>query len=880
MDALVQLNTALAGRYELEREIGRGGMATVFLARDLRHQRQVALKLLDPELGAVLGADRFLSEIRVTANLQHPNLLPLFDSGEVDGLLFYVMPYVAGESLRARLDREKQLPVGDAVHVATAVASALDYAHRQGVVHRDLKPENILLHDGEPVVADFGIALAVSKAGGARVTATGISLGTPQYMSPEQATGDRAIDGRADIYALGAVAYEMLAGEAPHAASTAQATIARLLTEEPRPLSAVRRAVPAHVEAAVLHALAKLPADRFTTAHEFADALQGKGGVGLIAPTSKPRSRRPLAIAYGVATLSAVAAVWAWARPTQAPELATVRFKVDLPAGQQFDEGSGVPVAISPNGRTIAYRARAPQRPPSIFVRHLDELQAHVVPGTENAVHPAFSRDGAWISFRGEDDRLNKVPVGGGAPSLIALVPKWHGDGWGANNEVVYASSNSILRLRTAGEAPTIIASLDKTKDEFSLFGPVVMPDGDHVLFGILSATSPTPTRLGIVSLADRSHGAFELAGASPIGYVDGWLIHGRPDQSIAAIRFDPRAGRTTGTAITLIDDAFWKDAGGSAASLSTSGSLIYVRGETDSFLRLLDTRGSLAATIGQAGSFSAPAWSPDGKRIAVEVRTATSAIAKGIWILDVASGVFSRITSSVSAESPSWTADGRRIAFINASDPKGPSVWSVPADNSGSEEPFFALPGKSLGEITFSADGHYAVVRTNPTIRSDTAWKLWLVPLEGDRTAVPFSQMSFDAGTAAISPNSKWVAFESDANGGVEIFVRAISGPAGIVQVSSGDGQQPCWMPDGRLVYRGGHAFRAATIASVDGAPAVARRDSLFADIYRLNRGANRPSYDISRDGRFVVSDALEGREIVVVENWLTEVRAKLKGK
>jgi serine/threonine-protein kinase len=333
MDALLQLNTALAGRYALEREIGRGGMATVFLARDLRHQRQVALKLLDPELGAVLGADRFLSEIRVTANLQHPNLLPLFDSGEVDGLLFYVMPYVAGESLRARLEREKQLPVGDAVHIATAVASALDYAHRQGVVHRDLKPENILLHDGEPVVADFGIALAVSKAGGARVTQTGISLGTPQYMSPEQATGDRAIDGRTDIYSLGAVTYEMLSGEAPHAASTAQATIARLMTEDPRPLSAVRRAVPAHVEAAVLHALEKLPADRFATGHEFADALQGKSGVGLIAPTSKPRSRRPLAVAYGVATLFAVASVWAWARPTRAPALAAVRFKVDLPAG-------------------------------------------------------------------------------------------------------------------------------------------------------------------------------------------------------------------------------------------------------------------------------------------------------------------------------------------------------------------------------------------------------------------------------------------------------------------------------------------------------------------------------------------------------------------
>jgi serine/threonine-protein kinase len=887
MDALLQLNTALAGRYALEREIGRGGMATVFLARDLRHQRQVALKLLDPELGAVLGADRFLSEIRVTANLQHPNLLPLFDSGEVDGLLFYVMPYVAGESLRARLEREKQLPVGDAVHIATAVASALDYAHRQGVVHRDLKPENILLHDGEPVVADFGIALAVSKAGGARVTQTGISLGTPQYMSPEQATGDRAIDGRTDIYSLGAVTYEMLSGEAPHAASTAQATIARLMTEDPRPLSAVRRAVPAHVEAAVLHALEKLPADRFATGHEFADALQGKSGVGLIAPTSKPRSRRPLAVAYGVATLFAVASVWAWARPTRAPALAAVRFKVDLPAGQQFDEGVvGVPVAISPNGRTIAYLARAPQRPRSIFVQPLDELQAHVLAGTENAMHPAFSRDGAWISFKGEGDRLNKVPVDGGVPSLIAIVPKWLGNGWGANNEVVYSSGTSILHLRREGEAPTIIASLDRTKDESSLFAPVVMPDGDHVLYGIISATSPTPTRLGIVSLGDRTRTTLDLPGASPIGFVDGWLIHGRPDQSIAAIRFDPRAGGVTGTAITLVDDAFWRNEGGSAAALSTSGSLIYVRGETDSFLRLLDTRGSLAATIGQAGSLSAPAWSPDGKRVAVEVRKATSAIAKGIWIFDVASGVFSRITSSVSAEHPSWTPDGRRIAFINSSDPKGPSVWWVPADNSGPEEPFYALPGKSLGEVTFSPDGQYAVARTNPSARSDTTAgrdttsRLWLVPLKGDRTAVPFSQTSFDAALPAISPNSKWVAFASDATGRFEIYVRAISGPAAIIQVSSGDGYQPCWLPDGRLVYRAGHAFRAVTIASVGGAPAVMRRDSLFADIYRLNRGADRPSYDISRDGRFVVSDALEGREIVVVENWLTEVRAKLKGK
>src|SRR5438552_7114683 len=223
MPAVDQLNAALQGRYRVDREVGQGGMATVYLARDIRHDRTVALKVLNPELGAMLGTDRFLTEIRVTANLQHPNLLPLFDSGEADGLLFYVMPYVEGETLRTRIEREKQLPVDEAIRIAVAIANALEYAHSHGVIHRDLKPENILLQSGEPVVADFGIALAVSKAGGNRITQTGLSLGTPNYMSPEQATGDRTIDARSDIYSLGAMTYEMLTGEPPHTGNTSQA---------------------------------------------------------------------------------------------------------------------------------------------------------------------------------------------------------------------------------------------------------------------------------------------------------------------------------------------------------------------------------------------------------------------------------------------------------------------------------------------------------------------------------------------------------------------------------------------------------------------------------------------------------------------------------
>src|SRR5512141_7598 len=258
-------------------------MATVYLAEDVRHGRKVAMKVVLPELAAVLGAERFLSEIHVTAKLQHPNILPLFDSGQIDGQLFYVMPYVEGESLRARLDRERQLPIDEALMIGKGVASALDYAHRKGVIHRDIKPENILLHDGHALVADFGIALAVTSAGGGRLTQTGLSLGTPQYMSPEQATAEREIDARSDVYSLATVIYEMFAGEPPHTGSTMQAVIARMLTERPRNVRTLRPSVPEYVAGALDRALEKIPADRWHSAHEFSEALDGK----IASPTRK-----------------------------------------------------------------------------------------------------------------------------------------------------------------------------------------------------------------------------------------------------------------------------------------------------------------------------------------------------------------------------------------------------------------------------------------------------------------------------------------------------------------------------------------------------------------------------------------------------------------
>ncbi|MBA2459445.1 MAG: protein kinase, partial [Gemmatimonadales bacterium] len=279
-----RLAAALAGRYMLERELGHGGMATVYQAEDLRHHRQVAVKVLRPELGVLLGPDRFAREIRIAAALNHPHILPLHDSGEADGHLFYVMPCVRGGSLRERLRRDPRLPVDEAISIVRQVAAALDYAHAHGLVHRDIKPENILLHEGEAVVTDFGIALAADSAPGERLTATGLMVGTPEYMSPEQAAGERTLDARSDVYSLACVLYELLAGEPPHTGTSAKSVIARRFTEPPPRVRRVRPEVPATVDEAIVRALAVDPADRVPTAAAFADALLARA-----APPRPPR---------------------------------------------------------------------------------------------------------------------------------------------------------------------------------------------------------------------------------------------------------------------------------------------------------------------------------------------------------------------------------------------------------------------------------------------------------------------------------------------------------------------------------------------------------------------------------------------------------------
>jgi Tol biopolymer transport system component len=458
-----RLAAALADRYRVERELGAGGMATVYLASDLKHDRQVAIKVLKPELAAVLGADRFVQEIKTTAALQHPHILPLFDSGSADGFLYYVMPYIEGETLRTKLDREKQLGLEEALKITTEVADALDYAHRHGVIHRDIKPENILLHDGRPMVADFGIALAVKEAGGNRLTETGLSLGTPQYMSPEQATGDRQLDARSDVYSLAAVLYEMLAGEPPVTGPTAQAMIAKLLTERPTGLRVVRDTVPPGVDLAVGKALAKTPADRFHGAGEFAAALAAATAAAATqagpAAVGRPSRRLAWAAAAFVAVAGLAFAVFKLTRP---PVFGLVMGKsVQVTS----EPGLEISPALSPDGRFVAYAAGSAARM-RIFIRPVEGGRTIPLSDDSTAMEtaPRWAPDGNHLlllahggvsvaSSLGGSERVVAGPSGG----ATVVTAAWSPDG----NAIAFIRGDSLLVVPARGGTPRLLASVN-----------------------------------------------------------------------------------------------------------------------------------------------------------------------------------------------------------------------------------------------------------------------------------------------------------------------------------------------------------------------------------------------------------------------------------
>jgi len=884
MTTLTQLSASLAGRYTVEREIGAGGMATVYLARDLRHERPVALKVLKPELGALLGTERFLAEIKVTANLQHPNLLPLFDSGEADGLLFYVMPYVEGESLRARIGREKQLPVNEAIRIATAVANALDYAHRHGVIHRDLKPENILLHEGQPLVADFGIALAVSNAGGNRITQTGLSLGTPQYMSPEQATGDRTIDGRTDVYSLAAVLYEMLTGDPPHHGSTSQAIIARVLTEKPRSIRATRESVPAYVDAAVERALAKLPADRWATAQEFAEALNNQRVLATSAAeatTYAIAGQRMSAIERGrgllrravlwilpVIGVALGAAVMAWLETHSEREGTTIRYPLNFAADERFADTQGTPMAFSPDGTLLAYvGVKAGHR--SLFLRRLGELHARELPGTEDALQPFFSPDGKWIGFNSRT-QLKKMSVEGGVAIPIAEAQAMWGANWYRDDQIVVSTRGRLATIPAAGGTPKIFLSADTAAGEGSYRFPLVLSDGKTVLFTLFAQGGLTGARIGVVSIDGSGKRILNLVGTDPVAVIAGHLIYASANGAIMAVPFDERRHEPTGAPVPVINDAAVGAGGPLKCTTSRSGSLVYLSGSSTQQVVLTEPRGASTVLVSQPGQYLHPRLSPDGKQLALEV---SASGATEIYIFDIASGTLAPLTTDGAFNAnPEWTPDSKRVLYTSTRDGRS-GLWWQPAEHSGPAQRLIRADSVVVLEGLLSPDGRMLAVHVDG-IR--TTNDLWYRGLTSDTTMKALVTSPFNEMGPRISPDGRWLAFASDESGTFQLYVTPMPGPGGRYQVSTAGGVTPVWSPDGRrLYYAYGGRLEAATLAF---APtfAVTARETLFEP------GSSSPpshaNYDITPDGKQFVMLKPTGAEaqLIVVHDWKYELRER----
>jgi Tol biopolymer transport system component/tRNA A-37 threonylcarbamoyl transferase component Bud32 len=763
-DVISRIGAAVSDRYRIERELGAGGMATVYLAEDVRHHRKVALKVLHPELSAVLGPERFLKEIELTASLQHPHILPLFDSGNAEGQLFYVMPFVEGETLRSRLERERQLPIGDALRIATEVADALQYAHERGVIHRDIKPENILLQGGHAVVADFGIALAVQHAGGQRMTQTGLSLGTPQYMSPEQAMGEKTMDARSDIYALGAVAYEMLVGEPPFTGPTAQAIVARVLSASPASVTASRGTVPAHVDRAILTALAKLPADRHASAREFASALAapalGNGArpgmsdaVVAASPRVHPR-RAGLAIAGAAIALVATAAtgyvVGRSRASTDGPTLAFGRA-----AQVTWESGLEVMPAISPDGKQVAYAVGTSTRV-RLYVRPVAGGRATAVTDDTTAVeiHPQWSRDGSRLLYI-SNGRVFSAPAGGGT----------------ARQEIP----------DRGGQVMSVAWSPDERQIAFTIADTVFVRGQD----GSVRSLAQLPSAAGC---AWSARDLLACTSGNPWYLTPGSIFNNRAPTAIAVIRV------RDGTTRQISDST----SGNQVPQWSANGDWLYYLsdrdGMTDLYAQRIAADGAMLGALGRlttglnAHSFTV---SGDGRRLAY-ARLAEQA---NIWSLP--------IEGAAVAAAEQVTSGQQVIESVNVS--RDGSWLYYDSNLAGSSDLYrMRLPSGNPERLTRDSTNEFSPVPSPDgrevvfhSFRGGTR-DLYSYPLDGGSietvAATPLQE-----GLAQWSPDGHAIAFSDlQLGGGVHITSRGSDGRwAASRRLTTGS--FAAWSPDGR---------------------------------------------------------------------------------
>jgi serine/threonine-protein kinase len=698
-------------------------------------------------------------------------------------------------------------------------------------------------------------------------------------MSPEQAMGDRELDARSDVYSLGAVLYEMLTGDPPYTGSTAQAIVAKVITEKAPPVTAARDTVPAHTAAAIQKALAKLPADRFSSAADFAEALVTPGamlaaGTGVAAEAAVPArparvfSFRQFAGVASLAAVAMVAALWGWFRPPPTPML--TRFAMAIPEDQALNTNhNGSTVAFAPDGASFVYTG--PDR--QLYVREMGQLRARPLPGTEGARAPFFSPDGEWLAFEAEN-RIKKVALSGGPPlTIVDDVSSMRGGSWGPDDVIVYTplTGTGLYRVSAAGGEATQLTTPDSATGATSHRWPVVLPNGKAVVFTVFGGTQED-AYLAVLSLETGDVTDLPVKGHGPRYAETGHIVYATWDGALVALPFDADRLEVTGAPVSLLEGLLVRNTMSPEFAFSQTGSMAYVSGQPPEMsLVLVDRNGVERQLTAHLQYPRAPRFSPDGKRILLELQEGGN---QDIWVYDLEQETMTRLTFEGNNRYPVWTPDGRDFAFSSSREAAtGREFFRKPADGSGVAELLYAAEGEQW-EMQWLADGESMVLRQ--TMTGSTGRDIWIIPGRDGDSAQPFLETEFNERSIALSPDGRWLAYVSNESGQDDVYVRPVPGPGGKRQVSIDGGREPAWSPDGReLYYRADGQIMVAAIQTTLAFSIGVRRE-LFEDSYVAN--VDHSNYDVHPEtGEYImIKGSDDPSELVVVLNWFEELKER----
>ncbi len=853
------------GPYEIEAPIGAGGMGEVYRARDTRLQRTVAVKVLpehmsqDPDLRA-----RFEREARAASMLNHSHICTVHDVGRQDGIDYLVMEYLEGETLASRL-KKGPLSVDDTLLYARQIASALERAHESGLIHRDLKPGNIMLTPSGAKVLDFGLAKLRSVTGSADsltaaptatspLTAEGAILGTFQYMAPEQLEGKEA-DARSDIFAFGAVLYEMVTGRPAFLGPTQASLIASVLKEEPQVPSTVQPAIPRGLDRLVQTCLSKDPTKRRQSMRDVLVDLDwiaegGEPDKDLERERSRPRRRERLVWIGAVSLLMVAVVVLSLVRRTSETPPQMIQATLLPPEGSIYTSGS--PLALSPDGRRMAFVANVNgQR--QLWLRDLDTAETRPLPGTQGAQYPFWSPDGRWVAFTA-GTKLSKINVAGGPPIPICDASDGRGGTWSPDGTILFQPrfNEPLYRVSAGGGEPVQLTTLDESRFEIAHRWPEFLPDGRHFLFFVVSTTNPIASEYAgvYVGSLDSPETRQILRVESRAAYSDGHLIY-RRGSAFLAQPFDLERRELSGDPLPIADDlrggvTSW---GGANFGVSGNGSLVFLtggsQGETD--LIWVDRKGVHLGTLGETTTYWNPRISPDGQFVAVgEGRDVGD-----VWLHDLQRGARTRFSFDQSDEgNPVWSPDGKRVVYFSSQG----TTWQLTVrDTSGTGKAEVLFESKSqIRPSDWSPDGRFIIYTS---LSGETAWDISLYSFADGKARTVIGERHSER-FGRLSPDGSWIAYNSNESGEEQVYIQAFPEERGRWMVSTQGGSYPVWSRDGSELFfvSSDNRLMAVDVAAGD-AFVAGTPEPLFPISLKGSQGS---PFDVSPDGQRILLNAL----------------------